>query len=120
MFPTVLLAQVPLHRPTDTDCSPHRERGHAISVAAGYHYQNVLTPLVSKDIITKLGAEDITQVYSSQGIRLVHPAQGDSVDSHEGVVVYEVDAIQGPKVSIESVFDEKLYTICEAEIMVAR
>lgn len=64
MFPTVLLTHVPLFRPSDTDCGPHRERGHAISVAAGYQYQNVLTPLISKDIIAKLGAEDITQVYS--------------------------------------------------------
>jgi hypothetical protein len=64
MFPTVLLTHVPLYRPSDTDCGPHREHGHAISVAAGYQYQNVLTPLISKDIIGKLGAEDIAQVYS--------------------------------------------------------
>jgi ethanolamine phosphate phosphodiesterase len=64
MFPTVLLTHVPLYRPRDTDCGPHREHGHAISVAAGYQYQNVLTPLISKDIVAKLGAEDITQVYS--------------------------------------------------------
>src|SRR5277367_3086877 len=64
MFPTVLLTHVPLYRPSDTDCGPNRERGRAIAVAAGYQYQNVLQPLISKDIITKLGAEDITQIYS--------------------------------------------------------
>jgi len=64
MFPTVLLTHVPLYRPPDTDCGPNRERGRAIAVAAGYQYQNVLKPLISKDIIAKLGAEDITQVYS--------------------------------------------------------
>jgi hypothetical protein len=64
MFPTVLLTHVPLYRPSDTDCGPNRERNHAIAVAAGYQYQNVLTPLISKDIIAKLGAEDIAQVYS--------------------------------------------------------
>ena len=64
MFPTILLTHVPLFRPADTDCGPHRENGHSLSIAAGYQYQNVLTPLISKDIIAKLGAEDITQVYS--------------------------------------------------------
>jgi hypothetical protein len=64
MFPTVLLTHVPLYRPSGTDCGPNRERGRAIAIAAGYQYQNVLQPSISKDIITKLGAEDITQVYS--------------------------------------------------------
>lgn len=64
MFPTVLLTHVPLYRPSGTDCGPHREHGHAISISAGYQYQNVLTPLISKDIVDKLGAEDISQIYS--------------------------------------------------------
>ena len=64
MFPTILLTHVPLYRPSDTNCGPQRERGHAITVAAGYQYQNVLTPSISKDIVAKLGVEDITQVYS--------------------------------------------------------
>lgn len=63
-FPSILLTHVPLHRAPDTDCGGQRERGHAIHVQAGYQYQNVLTPLISKDIVTKLGVEDITQVYS--------------------------------------------------------
>ena len=63
-FPTILLTHVPLYRAPDTDCGPLRERGHAIAVAAGYQYQNVLTPLISKDIIGKLGAEEVVQVYS--------------------------------------------------------
>lgn len=64
MFPTILLTHVPLYRPPDTDCGPNREGPRAISVSAGYQYQNVLTPLISKDIISKLGAEEITQIYS--------------------------------------------------------
>jgi hypothetical protein len=64
MFPTILLTHVPLYRPSDTDCGPNREGSRAIAVAAGYQYQNVLNPSISKDIITKLGAEDIAQVYS--------------------------------------------------------
>jgi ethanolamine phosphate phosphodiesterase len=63
-FPSILLTHVPLYRAPDTDCGVQRERGHAIPVQAGYQYQNVLTPLISKDIVTKLGVEEITQVYS--------------------------------------------------------
>jgi ethanolamine phosphate phosphodiesterase len=63
-FPSILLTHVPLYRPSNTDCGPHRERGNSILVQGGYQYQNVLTPLISKDIVSKLGAEDITQVYS--------------------------------------------------------
>lgn len=63
-FPSILLTHVPLYRAPDTDCGAQRERGHAIPIQAGYQYQNVLTPLISKDIISKLGVEDVTQVYS--------------------------------------------------------
>lgn len=63
-FPSILLTHVPLYRAPDTDCGPQRERGRAILVQGGYQYQNVLTPLISKDIISKLGVEDVTQIYS--------------------------------------------------------
>jgi ethanolamine phosphate phosphodiesterase len=63
-FPSILLTHVPLYRAPDTDCGAQRERGRAIPMQRGYQYQNVLTPLISKDIITKLGVEEITQVYS--------------------------------------------------------
>ncbi len=63
-FPSILLTHVPLYRAPDTDCGPRREHGHAILVQGGYQYQNVLTPLISKDIISKLGVEDVTQIYS--------------------------------------------------------
>ena len=63
-FPSILLTHVPLYRPPSTDCGAQRERGKAISVHGGYQYQNVLTPLISKDIVTKLGVEELTQVYS--------------------------------------------------------
>lgn len=63
-YPTVLLTHVPLYRPPDTDCGPLRERGHALSITAGYQYQNVLTPLVSKAIVSSLDAEEIAQIYS--------------------------------------------------------
>lgn len=63
-YPTILLTHVPLFRPRDTDCGPFRERGNAISISAGYQYQNVLTPKISQDIVSKLGAEEVAQVYS--------------------------------------------------------
>ena len=63
-YPTILLTHVPLYRDRDTDCGPLREHGHAISITAGYQYQNVLTPKISQDIVSKLGAEEVAQVYS--------------------------------------------------------
>lgn len=63
-YPTILLTHVPLYRPRDTDCGPFRERGNAISISAGFQYQNVLTPKISADIVAKLGAGEVAQVYS--------------------------------------------------------
>ena len=57
---------------------------------------------------------------ASQGICLVHGAEGDGIKRHKGVVAYDIDTIQGPKVSIESIFDCGLHASCKAEIMVAR
>ena len=53
-----------MYRAPDTDCGALRERGHGISVQGGYQYQNVLTPLISKEIISKLGVEEVAQIYS--------------------------------------------------------
>lgn len=63
-FPTIILTHVPLYRDADKDCGPRRERGHAIPIANGYQYQNVLTPLISKDLVDKLDANQIAMVYS--------------------------------------------------------
>lgn len=63
-FPTIVLSHVPLYRSASTDCGPSRERGSAIPLQAGYQYQNVLTPLISQDIIKHLDAEEIAMVYS--------------------------------------------------------
>ncbi|KIV89791.1 hypothetical protein PV10_07166 [Exophiala mesophila] len=62
-IPTVVLTHVPLFRAAGTHCGPHRERDTAIPLQAGYQYQNVLTPLVSQDIITHLHQE-VTMIYS--------------------------------------------------------
>ncbi|KAL2399711.1 Cell division control protein 1 [Exophiala dermatitidis] len=63
-FPTIVLSHVPLYRSGSTSCGPMRERGTAIPLQAGYQYQNVLTPLVSQDIVKHLTAEEITMIYS--------------------------------------------------------
>lgn len=63
-FPTIVLSHVPLYRSGTTSCGPMRERGSAIPLQAGYQYQNVLTPLVSQDIVQHLTAEEIAMVYS--------------------------------------------------------
>lgn len=71
-LPTILLTHVPLYRAPGTPCGPKREHWppskqasgdgeqlederNAIAVRAGYQYQNVLTPAVSKDLIEKVG-----------------------------------------------------------------
>ncbi|MCJ1287376.1 hypothetical protein MMC26_006725 [Xylographa opegraphella] len=72
-LPTILLTHVPLYRSPGTPCGPLRERWppstnvddaaeplatderNAISVSAGYQYQNVLQPDLSKELIEKIG-----------------------------------------------------------------
>jgi hypothetical protein len=70
-IPTILLSHVPLYREPGTPCGPFRERHpptlgpngkplerddrNAISVTAGYQYQNVLAHDLTKDIATKIG-----------------------------------------------------------------
>lgn len=63
-FPTVVLSHVPLYRPGNTPCGPLREGNPSISLSQGYQYQNVLTPLISSDIIKHLVPEEIIHIYS--------------------------------------------------------
>lgn len=63
-FPTIVLSHVPLFRTGTTSCGPMRERGNAIPLQAGYQYQNVLTPLISQDIVKHLRQEEVVQIYS--------------------------------------------------------
>lgn len=76
-FPTILLTHVPLHRPSGTPCGPLRERfppsstdplpekddRNAISISGGYQYQNVLSPQISNELISKLGP-NVVHIYS--------------------------------------------------------
>ena len=79
-LPTILLTHIPLYRSPGTPCGPLRERWppsrtqggsdgqlesdetNAIHVAAGYQYQNVLMPAISKEIIEKIG--NVERVFS--------------------------------------------------------
>lgn len=84
-LPTILLSHVPLYRPPGTPCGPLREKWppakppkgqtepvlpdhrNAISVSAGYQYQNVLGEKDSEDLIKKVG-------------NVVHAFSGDDHD----------------------------------------
>ena len=63
-FPSIVLSHVPLFRSGDASCGPLRERGNAIPLAAGYQYQNALTPLISSDVVKHLVPEEIAMIYS--------------------------------------------------------
>ncbi|KAK4926712.1 hypothetical protein LTR49_006394 [Elasticomyces elasticus] len=55
-LPVILLTHVPLYRDPDTECGHLRERGRAISVSAGYQYQNVVTRSLSNALINYVSA----------------------------------------------------------------
>ncbi|EFR03600.1 hypothetical protein MGYG_06594 [Nannizzia gypsea CBS 118893] len=75
-LPTILLTHVPLYREPHTPCGPLREHWppsstnplpdkderNAIPISKGYQYQNVLTAMISNEIMTKAGP--VMQVYS--------------------------------------------------------
>ncbi|RDA91551.1 hypothetical protein CP533_4344 [Ophiocordyceps camponoti-saundersi (nom. inval.)] len=79
-LPTILLTHVPLYRAPGTPCGPQREHrpplkpprgqkgpvipdhGNAISVTAGYQYQNVLSEEDSARLVSSVG--NITHVFS--------------------------------------------------------
>jgi hypothetical protein len=76
-FPTIILTHVPLYRKPGTPCGPLRERyppsssdeelqedePNALSISGGYQYQNVLTPTISTEVVSKAGP-NVVQVYS--------------------------------------------------------
>lgn len=64
-LPVILLSHVPLYRDADTDCGSLREKGRAISISAGYQYQNVLTHELSDLVVQNVAAVgDIVHVFS--------------------------------------------------------
>ncbi|TKA21927.1 hypothetical protein B0A50_08575 [Salinomyces thailandicus] len=64
-LPVILLTHVPLFRNPDTECGRLRERGHAISINAGYQYQNVITKGLSSTIVNRVSAAgEIAHIFS--------------------------------------------------------
>ncbi|EGE06349.1 cell division control protein 1 [Trichophyton equinum CBS 127.97] len=75
-LPTILLTHVPLYREPHTPCGPLREHWppsstnplpdkderNAIHIGKGYQYQNILTPVISNEVVAKTGR--VMQVYS--------------------------------------------------------
>jgi ethanolamine phosphate phosphodiesterase len=94
-FPSILLTHVPLYRPPGTDCGSQRERGHAIPVQAGYQYQNVLTPLISKHIISKLGVDDAKQVYSGDDHDYCEVEHGEFTGRIKEITVKSISLAMG-------------------------
>ncbi|KAK4035382.1 hypothetical protein C8A01DRAFT_38120 [Parachaetomium inaequale] len=105
-LPTILLTHVPLHRPPGTPCGPLREKWpptkppkgqtdpvlpdhrNAISVSAGYQYQNVLNEKDSEDLIQKVG-------------NVVHAFSGDD---HDYCAVTHSPAQAGvPEITVKSI-----------------
>lgn len=76
-LPTILLTHVPLYRRQGMPCGPLRERyppsnpdpsievdeANALSISSGYQYQNVLTPTISNEIMSRVGSE-VSYIYS--------------------------------------------------------
>lgn len=60
-LPTILLTHVPLYRPSGTNCGPLRERGSAISISAGYQYQNTLSIGITDQIIDNVNRDGTLQ-----------------------------------------------------------
>lgn len=79
-FPTILLTHVPLYREPGTPCGPHRDHWppatppkgqtepvnpdhrNALSISAGYQYQNVLSDLDSQKLVQSVG--NVVHVFS--------------------------------------------------------
>ncbi|KAI1475463.1 hypothetical protein F4774DRAFT_397029 [Daldinia eschscholtzii] len=104
-FPTILLTHVPLYRDPGTPCGPMREHWppakppkgqagpvipdhrNAISVSAGYQYQNVLDPKDSQRLIKDIG-------------NVIHAFSGDDHDYCE--VVHSTEQGNVREISVKS------------------
>ncbi|KAL2183787.1 hypothetical protein L209DRAFT_757050 [Thermothelomyces heterothallicus CBS 203.75] len=105
-LPTILLTHVPLYRPPGTPCGPLRERWpptkppkgqtdpvvpdhrNAISVSAGYQYQNVLNEKDSEDLVRRVG-------------NVVHAFSGD--DHDYCAVTHSAAQANVPEITVKSI-----------------
>ncbi|KAK4993244.1 hypothetical protein LTR50_000573 [Elasticomyces elasticus] len=107
-LPTVLLSHVPLYRPPGAPCGPLRERHpptapeldsdepNAISVSAGYQYQNVLTQDLSKTVTEKVGS--ISYAFSGDDhdyCEIVHHGYKSAGHGMNEITVKSISAAMG-------------------------
>ena len=97
IFPSILLTHVPLFRESGTDCGNQRESGHAIAVQSGYQYQNVLTRVISKEIVTRIGVEDLIQVYSGDDHDYCEIEHGEYTGRVKEITVKSMSLAMGVK-----------------------
>ncbi|PWW80306.1 hypothetical protein C7212DRAFT_356479 [Tuber magnatum] len=57
--PAILLSHIPLYRPADTPCGPHRQSRNPIHIGGGYQYTNTLPEPLSQEILHKTGAKHV-------------------------------------------------------------
>ncbi|PGH15649.1 hypothetical protein AJ79_02243 [Helicocarpus griseus UAMH5409] len=107
-LPTIILTHVPLYRAPGTPCGPLRERfppssadplpekdpRNAISVSAGYQYQNVLTETISKKIIDSAGAS-VRQIYSGDDHDYCEINHGEFSGSPKEITVKSMSLAMG-------------------------
>ncbi|KAJ2904527.1 cell division control protein [Zalerion maritima] len=113
-FPTILLTHVPLYRGPGTPCGPKREKWppskpapgekgpmipdhrNAISVSAGYQYQNVLSESDSVKLVDKIG--NVKHVFSGDDhdyCELVHDEKKQGVRE---ITVKSISMAMGVKI----------------------
>ncbi|RPB05379.1 hypothetical protein L873DRAFT_1825152 [Choiromyces venosus 120613-1] len=70
--PVILLSHIPLHRPADTPCGPHRQSQNPIRIGGGYQYINTLTEPLSQEILHKTGAKHIFSGDDHDSCTVIH------------------------------------------------
>jgi len=70
--PVILLSHIPLHRPADTPCGPHRQSRNPIRIGGGYQYTNTLPEPLSREILRKTNAEHVFSGDDHDACTVVH------------------------------------------------
>ncbi|KAH0492491.1 hypothetical protein TgHK011_007441 [Trichoderma gracile] len=104
-FPTLLLTHVPLYREPATPCGPQREHwpqkkgsnekdpANAISVVAGYQYQNVLSEEDSVRLVKSVG--NVVHVFSGDDHDYCELVHSDSKENVREITVKTMSMTQG-------------------------
>ncbi|KAI9172237.1 Metallophosphoesterase domain protein [Paramyrothecium foliicola] len=110
-FPTILLTHVPLYRPPGTPCGPLREHWppakrpqgqtepvvpdhrNAITVAAGYQYQNVLSEEDSVKLVKSVG--NVVHVFSGDDHDYCELVHSDSKENVREITVKSMSMAMG-------------------------